>query len=604
MKVIYSFILSCIFLSTISGQNTYQNKSFSGHEKIDTLKLILQRNPSAFLEESFKVESQWIKENNENLLIELYELQLFYLDFSDAYDLTILTLHKLKQRIGTRDEQETASICLKLASIFFFKGNIDSLNYWQGQAAKYSSSSSSLYGKYLLVDGMKYSYSGNYTLSIKSLWEAISFFEKTGDQKNLALAYNNLANDYQRIGDLNSQKVNLLKAIDINKSLGNTYHLILNYNNLGSNYKQSNQIEKALKYYDLAYQELKKADYPSLLAQNLTNRANILEKQGDYRAAEKLFLECEKVCEKYNIQYGVMLSSLNLGNLFRLEKKFVDATFRLNKSLALTKSLKSVREEALVYERLSWLYRDMSDYKSAYSYQTRFHLLNDSLVNESVKKEAFELKEKYESEKKEKEIITLSKNQLNYQYLISLLIGCVLLLLVIIQWWRHKHKLVMLEKQKEELNRKYLKDVIENKEKELTSQVTLLAQMQQQINDLVEKTSKILSENSTEQVKLKKIESILKADPIHTLKNDFDIRLTSNNEDFFSLLLNKYPDLSPVELKLCAYLRLNPSTKDLALITNRSLRTIESTRTNIRKKMNLTPQENLVTHLLSFSNEI
>ena len=108
MKAIYSFILSCIFLSTISGQNTYQNKSFSGYEKIDTLKLILQRNPSAFLEESFKVESQWIKENNENLLIELYELQLFYLDFSDAYDLTILTLHKLKQRIGTRDEQETS----------------------------------------------------------------------------------------------------------------------------------------------------------------------------------------------------------------------------------------------------------------------------------------------------------------------------------------------------------------------------------------------------------------------------------------------------------------------------------------------------------------
>ena len=87
------------------------------------------------------------------------------------------------------------------------------------------------------------------------------------------------------------------------------------------------------------------------------------------------------------------------------------------------------------------------------------------------------------------------------------------------------------------------------------------------------------------------------------VKNDFDVRLTSNNEDFFSLLLNKYPELSPVELKLCAYLRLNPSTKDLALITNRSMRTIESTRTNIRKKMNLTSQENLVTHLLSFSNE-
>jgi DNA-binding CsgD family transcriptional regulator len=377
----------------------------------------------------------------------------------------------------------------------------------------------------------------------------------------------------------------------------------MNYNNLGSNYKQTNQIEKALTYYDLAYQELKKADYPFLLAQNLTNRANILEKQGNFRDAEKLFVECERVCEENNIQYGVMLTNLNLGNLFRLQKKYVDASVRLNKGLALTKSLKSVREEALVYERLSWLSRDMADFKAAYIFQTQFHLLNDSLVNESVKKEAFELKEKYESEKKEKEIVTLSKKQLNYQYFISLLIVCVLLLLVIIQWWRHKHKLVLLEKQKQELNRKYLKDVIENKEKELTSQVTLLAQMQQQVDELILKTSKILSDNSTEQVKLKKIESLLKTDPIHTLKNDFDVRLTSNNEDFFSLLLHKYPDLSPAELKLCAYLRLNPSTKDLALITNRSMRTIESTRTNIRKKMNLTSQENLVTHLLSFSNE-
>ena len=245
----------------------------------------------------------------------------------------------------------------------------------------------------------------------------------------------------------------------------------------------------------------------------------------------------------------------------------------------------------------------MADYKAAYTFQTKFHLLNDSLVNESVKKEAFALKEKYESEKKEKEIVTLSKKQLNYIYFILILIVCVLLLLVVLQGWRNKHKIVLLEKQQQELNRKYLKDVIDNKEKELTSQVTLLAQMQQQVDELIQKTSKILNDNSTEQVKLKKIESLLKADPIHRLKNDFDVRLTSNNEDFFSLLLNKYPELSPVELKLCAYLRLNPSSKDLALITNRSMRTIESTRTNIRKKMNLNSQENLVTHLLSFSNE-
>jgi len=603
MKVIVSCFLLLNILTSIQGQNTFKSKSNVEREKLDSLKQILQRNPAAFIEESFELEKQWLKEKKKNLLIELYNSQIDYLDRTDNYDLTILTLHKFRQLVGEKDEMEIAYIYLQLASTFCFMGNIDSLNYWQGQAEKFRSSTSSLYGNYLLVDGLKNSYLGKYSMAIKSLLQAISFFEKNGNKKGLAVAYNNLATNYGRLGDVVNQKLNLLKAIDINKSLGYTYQLVMNYNNLGSNYKQTNQIEKALFYYNLAYQELKKLDNPFLLAQNLTNRANILEKQGNLKAAEKLFAECERVCEENNIQYGVMLTNLNLGNLFRLQKKYVDASIRLNKGLALTKSLKSVREEALGYERLSWLSRDMADYKAAYTFQTKFHLLNDSLVNESVKKEAFELKEKYESEKKEKEIVTLSKKQLNYQYFISVLIVCVLLLLVILQGWRNKHKLVLLEKQKQELNRKLLKDVIENKEKELTSQVTLLAQMQQQVDDLIQKTSKILSDNSSEQVKLKKIESLLKADPIHTLKNDFDIRLTSNNEDFFSLLLHKYPDLSPAELKLCAYLRLNPSTKDLALITNRSMRTIESTRTNIRKKMNLTSHENLVTHLLSFSNE-
>ena len=600
MKVILSCFLLLNILTSIQGQNTRTSGPNVGRQKIDSLKEILQRNPAAFIEESFRVEKELL---NEKLFIELYRLQLDYLDKTDNYDLTIFTLHKFKQLVGEKDELEIAYIYLQLASTFNFKGNIDSLNYWHSQAEKFRSPTSPLYGNYLMVDGLKNAYKGKYSLAIKSLLQAISFFEKIGDKKELAVAYNNLATNYERLGDRENQKLNLLKAIDINKSLGYTYPLIMNYNNLGSNYKQTNQIEKALTYYDLAYRELKKADYPLLLAQNLTNRANILEKQGNLSAAEKLFAECERVCVENNIQYGVMLTNLNMGNLFRLQKKYSDASLRLNKSLALTKSLNSVREEALVYERLSWLSRDMADYKAAYTFQTKFHLLNDSLVNESVKKEAFALKEKYESEKKEKEIVTLSKKQLNYKYFILILIVCVLLLLVVLQGWRNLHKIVLLEKQKQELNRKLLKDVIDNKEKELTSQVTLLAQMQQQVDELIQKTSKILNDNSTEQVKLKKIESLLKADPIHRLKNDFDVRLTSNNEDFFSLLLNKYPELSPVELKLCAYLRLNPSTKDLALITNRSMRTIESTRTNIRKKMNLTSQENLVTHLLSFSNE-
>ena len=69
------------------------------------------------------------------------------------------------------------------------------------------------------------------------------------------------------------------------------------------------------------------------------------------------------------------------------------------------------------------------------------------------------------------------------------------------------------------------------------------------------------------------------------------------------LLLKKYPNLSLNELKLCALLVLNISSKEIGEFTGRSVRTIEFTRYNIRKKMNLPPDENLVKHLILFIEE-
>ena len=170
------------------------------------------------------------------------------------------------------------------------------------------------------------------------------------------------------------------------------------------------------------------------------------------------------------------------------------------------------------------------------------------------------------------------------------------------QWWRNKHNLALKEKQKQQLSEYFLRETLEIKEKELTSQVAILVQMQQKMEDLRLNASKIIIENIPEQDKIKYMNTLFYKNPIIELKNNFELRLSSNNEDFFKVLLSKYPELSPAELKLCAYLRLNPSTKDLSLIMNRSMRTVESIRANIRKKMNLNPHDNLVTHLVSFSN--
>lgn len=68
-------------------------------------------------------------------------------------------------------------------------------------------------------------------------------------------------------------------------------------------------------------------------------------------------------------------------------------------------------------------------------------------------------------------------------------------------------------------------------------------------------------------------------------------------------LVKKYPTLSPVELKVSALLSLNLTSKEIAEITERSIRTVEFTRNSIRKKMNCKPGSNLVNHIISVVND-
>jgi DNA-binding CsgD family transcriptional regulator len=63
-------------------------------------------------------------------------------------------------------------------------------------------------------------------------------------------------------------------------------------------------------------------------------------------------------------------------------------------------------------------------------------------------------------------------------------------------------------------------------------------------------------------------------------------------------LVRKYPQLSSVELKVSALLSLNLSSREIAELTGRNIRTIEFTRNNIRKKMMCKPGENLVNHII------
>jgi len=80
--------------------------------------------------------------------------------------------------------------------------------------------------------------------------------------------------------------------------------------------------------------------------------------------------------------------------------------------------------------------------------------------------------------------------------------------------------------------------------------------------------------------------------------NVFESSFNEAHENFFKKLKSDHPDLVPNDLKLCAYLRMNMSSKEMASLLNISLRGVEIRRYRLRKKLNLEHDKNLVEFLI------
>ncbi|HET8829987.1 MAG TPA: triple tyrosine motif-containing protein, partial [Pelobium sp.] len=75
--------------------------------------------------------------------------------------------------------------------------------------------------------------------------------------------------------------------------------------------------------------------------------------------------------------------------------------------------------------------------------------------------------------------------------------------------------------------------------------------------------------------------------------NLFEASFNETHENFFKKLKSAHPDLVPNDLKLCAFLRMNMSSKEMASLLNISVRGVEIRRYRLRKKLDLPHEKNL-----------
>ncbi len=78
----------------------------------------------------------------------------------------------------------------------------------------------------------------------------------------------------------------------------------------------------------------------------------------------------------------------------------------------------------------------------------------------------------------------------------------------------------------------------------------------------------------------------------------FEIYFDQVHENFFKRLRQQFPDLTPKDQKLCAYLRMNLTTKEIAPLLNISVRGVEISRYRVRKKLGIESDTNLVAFIM------
>lgn len=201
-----------------------------------------------------------------------------------------------------------------------------------------------------------------------------------------------------------------------------------------------------------------------------------------------------------------------------------------------------------------------------------------------------------------------------------LIITIVLTLFFSANWYRQRHKRIqkrLIAEQKQELDlrdkeliqlrNEKLRAEVNTKRKELATSTMHLIDKNEFMNQIKQHLLEIKKSLDGDATIMKNLNRLVK-DIDKNIDQDrawkqFEINFDEVHGDFLKNIQTDYPVLSPQDLKLCAYLRMNMTTKEIANLLKISVRGVEIARYRLRKKLALKHDKNLVDFMIKYGTE-
>ena len=488
--------------------------------------------------------------------------------------------------------------------------------------------------KSMLKLGNCYFRSSEYSKAMEFAQKAKELAEDLSYEKDLANSYNLIGIIYSELGAFDNSSPYFFKGLKLFEKLSDKEGIARSLGNIGLDFYDQQVYKKALEYLSNSLTLALRLNNQTLIKKQYNNIAAVYADQQKYDTAVDFMRKALKIEIKLGDKMGQGISIMNIGYIQMNEGNYKEAFLSFQQSLDLATEINNHLHMAKCYlnfgychysvknieasinyfnkallegqkngyyriiaqsaNMLNQIYTEKQDTLKAYKYVVLEKLAGDSLCAFQKQKLSSKLEFQYLYEKKElkRQLAQQVKNTLMLIVIFSLVIGMLILGLVFSRH-RLKSKLVLLEKEK-------IKSELDIRDRELTVNLISLIKKNEMLADISGKLMQLeLNAKGIEaKESLSKISKELRNSTDDKMLNEFSIRFQEVHAGFYDKLLKTYPDLSQNELKLCAFLRLNMSTKDISELTNQQLASIDQARYRLRKKLGLSNSEsNLVTFL-------
>lgn len=343
--------------------------------------------------------------------------------------------YKIRKKLN--DQKGLASLHVKMANNFNRMSQYDSSMYYYLKAHKYFEDEKNIVEQMNIESNISATYymMGNNEKAIEYLEKPIDYFEETESYQLLSNAVANLGNIYYSIGDT----INAIKAYERAEKegikAGNHRVLGVVYNNMGEIYSKKKQHQKAVDYILKSIEKREGTGSETELASSYLSLSFNYFRMGNFEKAKPNLLEIAGIFENSKSQ-----------------EKLDD-----------------------VYLLLSYIYATEGKTDSLNYYSGKFYDTRSKLIREQIISSTQDLETKYQTEKKEKELVEtradLAERELKLKQKNNLILGtsALALVLALIGY--------LLYNQQKLKNRQLQK---ENELKEALHQIAIQNQLQEQ----------------------------------------------------------------------------------------------------------------------------